>query len=179
MGEKAGVPCPRHHASTWKVEFTPGGMPRAQGVGICWHGILGRTRGPTTARHCGPPLTRHRVGPLLPRRAPSLGASNVPLAPRPPHTGGHPVGTGPHMAGLRHSAGLRPGSEWLSLLAGGHKLGISGCGPMVPSLHCDDAEDCPPSHAAHRHPYPATLQTREGAGSLHKMSYNVQTIRKN
>lgn len=28
-----------------------------------------------------------------------------------------PIGTRPHMEGLRHSAGLQPGSEWLSPLA--------------------------------------------------------------
>lgn len=60
VGENSGSPCPRHHANTWKVELTPGGMPRAQGVGICWHGIVGRTRGPTASCHLGLPLTRHR-----------------------------------------------------------------------------------------------------------------------
>ena len=89
-GKVGEDPCPRHHANTWKAELTPGGRPRAQRVGICWHGIVWPARGPTTACHCGLPLTHRRVGLLLPRMALSMGTSNVPLAPCPPHTVGHP-----------------------------------------------------------------------------------------
>lgn len=39
-GVRSGFPCPRHYANMWKVELTPGGMPRAHRVGICWHGII-------------------------------------------------------------------------------------------------------------------------------------------
>ena len=74
-GENSGFPCPRHHANTWKVELTPGGMPRAQGVGICWHGIVGRTRGPTTTCHSGLPLTRHRGRSAPPSRGTHFGGS--------------------------------------------------------------------------------------------------------
>lgn len=88
-GEDAGIPCPRRRASSWKVELAPGGMPRAQGVGICWHSSLRRTWGPTAAHHAGLPLTHSRGRSAPSPRALRMGSSNVPLAPRPPHTVGH------------------------------------------------------------------------------------------
>lgn len=159
MGEKAGVPCPRHHASTWKVELTPGGMPRAQGVGICWHGILGRTRGPTTARHSGPPLARHRVGPLLPRRALSLGALQCPLGAMPTTYRGpshwHRAAHGraqtlcwtPARLRMALPAGWRPQTGHLWVWAHGPISSLSR--RRLPSLPC-----CPQTS------YPATVQTR-------------------
>lgn len=96
------------------------------------------------------------------------GGSKVPLAPCPPHTGGHPVGTGPHMAGLRRRwtvarlrvalpAGCRPhpGHLWV----GAHdpistpRTRKTALPPRLP-----------------RHPSPVPSQTRDGASSLRNAS---------
>ena len=87
-------------------------MPRAQGVGICWHGIVGRTRGPTTTCHSGLPLTRHRGRSAPPSRGTHFGGPpNVPLAPCPSHTMGHPHWHPAAHGRFRRSAGPQPGSS--------------------------------------------------------------------
>lgn len=69
------------------------------------------------------------------------------------------IGTRPHVEELRRSAGPQPGSEWFSLLAQGHKQGISVFGPMVPSFHHGSPEDRPTSHSVHRQPSLTILWT--------------------
>lgn len=64
-GEDAGIPCPRRRASSWKVELAPGGMPRARGVGICWHSSLRRTWVPLLPITPGFPSHTAGVGLLL------------------------------------------------------------------------------------------------------------------
>lgn len=82
-GEDSGIPCPRRRASSWKVELAPGGMPRAQGVGICWRSFLRRAWGPTTAHHSGLPLTHSRARPAPSPCALSMGSSTCPLGSTP------------------------------------------------------------------------------------------------
>lgn len=179
-GVDSGLPCPRHHANTWKVELTPGGMPRAQGVGICWHGIVGGMRGPSITCHPWLPLTRHGGRSTLAPCGMARGALQCPLGATP--------------TTYRGPSPLAPGLAWKdsdTLLDSSQALNGSPC--WLEAINWASLGLGPWHHifslTAHRTALLPRLPTdnhvpsfhgpRENAGSLHKMSCNLQTICKN
>lgn len=135
VGEDPGAPCPRHRASTARLNsplaggHVPGQWASAGTASWDQRGAL------------PPPVT---AGTPQGRSAPSSartghgGPETSPWRRVHPAARAIPTGTGPHTGGLSLSAGLQPAPARRPPLAGGHQRGISGSGPVVPSIRCGD-----------------------------------------